>query len=294
MRATPTTTVNAVNATRRGRRDSFGRGSASSRSASPARTQHRSKGGMRRSTSLQHTVAAAAVDAPAPARSEILEAWRACEAVAFDVDSTVCTDEGIDELGAYCGKKEEVEAITRKAMEGGMPFGEALQLRLEAMSLSRDQLAEFVRQHPPKYSPGIKELVNALRDSGKEVYLVSGGFRQMIKPVAEGLGIPMENVHANTITFDESGALTGYDPKEFPSKAGGKAEAVKYIKSSRGFKTMAMVGDGATDVEARVPGGADIVVGYGGSQRRANVEAAADWFVLDLNILREALTTSSG
>jgi phosphoserine phosphatase len=101
-------------------------------------------------------------------------------------------------------------------------------------------------------------------------------------------------VHANTITFDESGALTGYDPKEFPSKAGGKAEAVKYIKSSRGFKTMAMVGDGATDVEARVPGGADIVVGYGGSQRRPNVEAAADWFVLDLNILREALTTSSG
>lgn len=37
--------------------------------------------------------------------------WRNADAVCFDVDSTVCPTEAIDELAAYCGKKEEVERV---------------------------------------------------------------------------------------------------------------------------------------------------------------------------------------
>lgn len=221
--------------------------------------------------------------------ADVLKMWQDAEAVAFDVDSTVCVDEGIDELGAFLGAGERVEAITKRAMEGGMDFAEALQLRLEAMAVTTDSLAAFVSKHPPRYSNGIKELVDALRASGKEVFLVSGGFRQMVHPVGSGLGIPVDNIHANTITFNEDGSLKGFDPNEFPSKSGGKANAVKHIKATRGFKTMVMVGDGATDLEARVAGGADIVVGYGGAQRRAKVEAEADWFVTDLSVLAKAL-----
>jgi phosphoserine phosphatase len=50
-----------------------------------------------------------------------------------------------------------------------------------------------------------------------------------------------------------------------------------------------MVGDGATDVEARAENGADIVIGYGGTVRRENVEKTADWFVMDFKELVEAL-----
>ena len=126
---------------------------------------------------------------PMAPNEEVVEFFKRAEAVAFDVDSTVCEDEGIDELAEFAGAGEAVAAITKQAMEGGMPFGEALQLRLEAMKVSRQQVEEYVRTHPPKYSPGIKELMAALKASGKEVYLVSGGFRQMIAPIAEGLGI---------------------------------------------------------------------------------------------------------
>lgn len=174
--------------------------------------------------------------------ADVLKMWQDAEAVAFDVDSTVCVDEGIDELGAFLGAGERVEAITKRAMEGGMDFAEALQLRLEAMAVTTDSLAAFVSKHPPRYSNGIKELVDALRASGKEVFLVSGGFRQMVHPVGAGLGIPVDNIHANTITFNEDGSLKGFDPNEFPSKSGGKANAVKHIKATRGFKTMVMVG----------------------------------------------------
>ena len=108
-------------------------------------------------------------------------------------------------------------------MEGGLPFGEALQRRLEAMAISRELLESYVKEHPPKFSPGIKELVAKLHvPQGKDAHLISGGFRQMIAPVATELGIPSENVYANTIVFNEDGSLKGFDDKEFTSAAGGK------------------------------------------------------------------------
>jgi hypothetical protein len=37
----------------------------------------------------------------------VIEMIQKADAVAFDVDSTVCTDEGIDELAAFLGKGAE-------------------------------------------------------------------------------------------------------------------------------------------------------------------------------------------
>lgn len=39
---------------------------------------------------------------------KIISIWKAADAVTFDVDSTVTTEEGIDELASFCGKREEV------------------------------------------------------------------------------------------------------------------------------------------------------------------------------------------
>jgi phosphoserine phosphatase len=42
---------------------------------------------------------------------ETQDFWRNADAVCFDVDSTVCQDEGIDELAKFCGKYEEVSRL---------------------------------------------------------------------------------------------------------------------------------------------------------------------------------------
>jgi phosphoglycolate phosphatase-like HAD superfamily hydrolase len=56
-----------------------------------------------------------------------------------------------------------------------------------------------------------------------------------------------------------------------------------------------MVGDGATDLEARTePGAACLFVGYGGVVVRANVAAAADWYVHRIDELTEALAGGGG
>ena len=55
---------------------------------------------------------------------------------------------------------------------------------------------------------GIAELVQQLQNRHTAVYLVSGGFRAIINPIAEILKIPSENVYANTILHDVSLAIS--------------------------------------------------------------------------------------
>ena len=208
---------------------------------------------------------------------------QSASAFCFDVDSTVCVDEGIDELAAFLGKGEEVAELTRRAMGGSVSFRDALEARLQVMQPTKEAVETYVMENPPKLSPGIKDLFDVLRANGKAVYLVSGGFRHMINPVADALDVPRENIFANDLRFKADGSYDSFNPEEFTSAAGGKAEAVKHIKRTDGHAVMGMVGDGATDLESRAPGGADVFVGYGGVQVRAAVEAGADWFVTDFD-----------
>lgn len=42
---------------------------------------------------------------------DIKEIWKIANAVTFDVDSTVITEEGIDELAKFCGKGEQIAEL---------------------------------------------------------------------------------------------------------------------------------------------------------------------------------------
>lgn len=223
---------------------------------------------------------------------DVIDLLRTATGVCFDVDSTVCTDEGIDELAAFLGVGDRVAALTASAMGGSVPFHEALAARLDVMRPSRKQLDAMLAAHPPAdlLTPGIAALIARLVALNKRVYLVSGGFRQMIEPVAAELAIPPTDIYANSLLFDDAGDFTGHDPAEPTSRAGGKAKVVADLKASRGYSTVVMIGDGATDMEARdVPGGADAFIGFGGIQVRDKVKAGADWFVTSFDELMKAL-----
>ncbi|GKV35521.1 hypothetical protein SLEP1_g43778 [Rubroshorea leprosula] len=111
----------------------------------------------------------------------------------------------------------------------------------------------------------------------------------MINPVASILGIPQENIFANQLLFGSSGEFLGFDANEPTSRSGGKATAVQHIQKVHGYKALVMIGDGATDLEARKPGGADIYVCYAGVQLREGVAAKADWLVFNFRDLINSL-----
>lgn len=46
-----------------------------------------------------------------------------------------------------------------------------------------------------------RELVEELHKRRIPVYLISGGFRVLIQPIAQELNIPIQNVYANRLKF---------------------------------------------------------------------------------------------
>jgi len=43
--------------------------------------------------------------------NQIRDIWRTADAVTFDVDSTVITEEAIDELANFCGKGKQITEL---------------------------------------------------------------------------------------------------------------------------------------------------------------------------------------
>ena len=220
-----------------------------------------------------------------------MEMLAKADAVCFDVDSTVIDEEGIDVLADTLGKGPEVTAWTTKAMDGNIKFEDALAARLDIIKPSKSDIANCLEKHPLRLSPGVDRLVDALHKRGTDVFLVSGGFRLMIEPVAEHLGVSFDRIYANTITFDDKGEYTGFDSNEPTSADQGKPKALTMIKEKYGYKTMVMVGDGATDAQAKPP--ADAFVGFGGVVARAAVKEKACWFVHDFETMIDIVNKHS-
>ena len=237
-----------------------------------------------------------------------LKDWFAgCDCVCFDVDSTVCVDEGIDVLADVCGVGQEVSDWTAKAMGrylfysdsllnsfmnlinvilfvflgGSVTFQEALGARLDIMKPSLVSIEKCLLERPSVLTPGVKEFVANLLDKNIAVFLVSGGFRQMINPVAEILNIPIENIFANNLIFDELGNYSSFDCTEPTSRSGGKPTVIQNLKDRFGYNRVIIIGDGATDMEASPP--ADLFIGFGGNVVREKVKAGAEKFVVSFD-----------
>jgi len=220
---------------------------------------------------------------------DIRALWASAKAVCFDVDSTVSPDEGIDVLAAQAGVGEQVAELTRNAMGGTVLFQDALKARLDLIRPSQQLINDCLKAHPPRLTPGIGDLITKLERRGTHVYLISGGFTHMVLPLAKHLALPRERVIANVLRFAPDGSYAGFDETAFTSRSGGKGSAISDLKRRFGYAPLIMVGDGATDLEARPP--ADGFIGYGGIVVRDNVKAGADWFVTDFSELIAALDT---
>lgn len=221
-------------------------------------------------------------------QQNVQELFRTADCVCFDVDSTVIKDEGIDELAKFCGKGDEVKRLTAEAMGGTMTFQEALKKRLDIIRPSVDQIKEFVDTYPVHLTPGVFQLIKTLHERGVTVYLVSGGFRSLIEPIAVKLGVPITNIYANRLKFYYNGEYAGFDENEPTSRSGGKALVVRRLKEQFGYKCVIMIGDGATDAEASPP--AEGFIGFGGNVVREEVRKKAGWYVTEFQDLTTSLT----
>ncbi|XP_041457069.1 phosphoserine phosphatase-like isoform X1 [Lytechinus variegatus] len=222
---------------------------------------------------------------------ETMKIFQSCDAVCFDVDSTLIEDESIDELAAYCGVGEAVKDLTKQAMGGQMSYKETLEARLNLINPSRELMEKFIQQSPIKFTKEIPTLVSKLQERGTAIYLVTGGFTCIVRSFAEKLNIPVENIYANKLLFDYDGKYVTFDESQPTCSTGGKPKVMSILKEKFAYKHLVMIGDGATDMEAVPP--ADAFIGFGGNQIRSKVQEGAQWFVTDFKELINVLDASS-
>jgi phosphoserine phosphatase len=162
-----------------------------------------------------------------------------------DMDATMVTEETLDELAAYAGIKDQIAAITARAMNGELDFAAALRERVGLLAgLPENTLAETAgKMH---FTQGGDRLLRTLKNHGVYCVLVSGGFTYFTGHVARTLGFD-EN-HGNTLNI-ENGALTGTvgDPildKNFKKKC--LEDTAKRLNLS--LDETVAIGDGANDL----------------------------------------------
>jgi phosphoserine phosphatase len=198
----------------------------------------------------------------------------------LDCDSTLSAIEGVDELARLRGKAtfEAVESMTRAAMEGGAAMEEIFSRRLELIQPTVAELETIGALYITHIEPTASEMLREVRAAGWTPIIVSGGFTQAIRPLADHLEIT--RVEAVTLTFDNSGKYCGFSPDCPTAQSRGKNEVARRLKRELSPLKTVMVGDGASDLE--VQGDVDVVIGFGGYAVREKVKNGADAFVTKL------------
>ncbi|RDI69196.1 phosphoserine phosphatase SerB [Nocardia pseudobrasiliensis] len=173
-------------------------------------------------------------------------ARRAKRLIVFDVDSTLIQGEVIEMLAAHAGVEAEVRAVTEAAMRGELDFAESLRQRVATLAGLDESVIDEVAE-TIELTAGARTTIRTLRRLGFRCGVVSGGFRQVIEPLAHEL--ELDFVQANTLEV-VGGKLTGKVIGEIVDRPG-KAVALRRFAAEAGvpMEQTVAVGDGANDID---------------------------------------------
>ena len=174
-----------------------------------------------------------------------LDGSRAKRLLVADMDSTIIGQECIDELADYAGLKDEIAAITERAMQGEIDFEAALRERVALLAgLPEGAIAECLAERV-RPNPGAATLVQTMRAMGASCLLVSGGFLSFAGPVAREVGF--DRVRANRLGMADQ-QLSGEVDSPIVDAAAKRAALIE-ARDELGLQKsdVLAVGDGAND-----------------------------------------------
>ncbi len=172
--------------------------------------------------------------------------FRRCKRlVCMDVDSTFVKGELIDEMASLVGCKEQVAAITARAMRGEIDFKQALAERVKLLKGLPMAEARALADKS-ELTPGAQNFARTLQSLGFRVGLVSGGFDFFVDDLKKRFGLDF--AFSNELEVKD-GIITGNVRGEIVDGAR-KSQILRDMAKVYNLRLeqTAAVGDGANDV----------------------------------------------
>ncbi len=202
----------------------------------------------------------------------------------IDFDSTIIQTEGLEELAEIVLKDnpqkeqllKEIKEITNLGMEGKIGFTQSLEKRLKLLKINQTHLDILAKRLKKKISPSVLRNKHFFKTFKDKVYLITGGFKEFVLPVAEKLGILENHILANNFTFDKKGTVLSFNSKNPLSQNNGKVKAVKDLNLKG---EIVVIGDGFTDLQIKNLGAAKKFIAFIENVNRESVTKNADQIV---------------
>jgi phosphoserine phosphatase len=166
--------------------------------------------------------------------------------VVLDADSTLIREEAIELLAEEAGTLEHVAAVTERAMRGELDFAESLRERVATLAGLDASILPRVRERMTP-TDGVERLIAGVHAAGGRIGVVSGGFHELLDPLAERLGL--DHCRANRLEIVD-GRFTGRVLGDIVD-AEAKAVALAEWAAAGGIPLARTVaaGDGANDLK---------------------------------------------
>ena len=166
--------------------------------------------------------------------------------VVFDVDSTLIQDEVIELLADFAGVRDQVAEITNRAMSGELDFESSLSERvLTLRGLPESVLTDVFQK--VRVSLGAKELIDAIHEAGGRVGAVSGGFIQVLNPLAELLSLDFTRANELEVV---NGVLTGRVVGKVVDRQAKRSALIEWAAACDvDLSQTIAVGDGSNDLD---------------------------------------------
>jgi phosphoserine phosphatase len=165
--------------------------------------------------------------------------------VVCDVDSTLINNEVIDLLADAAGTRDAVAAITEKAMRGEIEFAESLAQRVGTLRGTSAKALDDVLG-AVTVTNGARQLVHAVHEAGGYIIAVSGGFHEILDPIATQLGLDAWAANGLEVV---DGAFTGRTYGPLIDAAAKANFLTSFAKKKRvPLSSTIAVGDGANDL----------------------------------------------
>ncbi|WP_415379574.1 phosphoserine phosphatase SerB [Halosimplex sp. TS25] len=166
--------------------------------------------------------------------------------VAFDFDGTLSDSEMTVLLGRQNGTADDMAEITERAMNDEIEYAESLRQRCALLEDLPDEQAQEAFDQV-ELRPGAADVIEALREAGVYVAILTGGFDRGVAAALEKEGVEVDAIVANRLPV-ANGKLTG--TVDGPLIEGTKDDALEVLTAAIGEDrddTIA-VGDGANDL----------------------------------------------